>query len=352
MHGVGGRRGHRAVKANVVDQEGLRVVEGREHSRDLFGHRGQMVTGDPLGGETRRADLEHAPRLEHLVAGEAVKGGQEAQGLGAEPGRTPGHEGPGAVARLHHAHAGECLEAGPDGRTAHPDIVGELALRGELAPGLEPSLLDEHGHVAHDVLDREPLARTRLLFPSRFRLATYSSARNARASALHHPLHLRQGHHRGIARRGHGQSAVSRAALDRVLWTLVGEKAVDEPGGERVASSHPVEDLQVLAPLRLVELAFVPADGSPVVEGRGLGVAQGSGDDREIREGRDRLSIMRPNCEGSRAERSSPGPGTAKPSAAVKSSSLPSITSTNGARSRFTSWARFWPPIDFQSDAR
>ncbi len=45
-------------------------------------------------------------------------------------------------------------------------------------------------------------------------------------------------------------------------------------------------------------------------------------------------------------------PGTSKPKAAEKSSSLPSITSTTGARLRFTSCARFFPPTAFHNDSR
>ena len=63
-------------------------------------------------------------------------------------------------------------------------------------------------------------------------------------------------------------------------------------------------------------------------------------------------SIMRRKFSGSSPERFSSTPSTSNPSAAVKSSSLPSITSTSGASWRLTSCARFWPPIDFQSDGR
>ena len=51
-------------------------------------------------------------------------------------------------------------------------------------------------------------------------------------------------------------------------------------------------------------------------------------------------------------ERFSSRPSTEKPSAAVKSSSLPIITSTSLARERFTSIAFFWPPMDFHNEER
>ncbi len=64
------------------------------------------------------------------------------------------------------------------------------------------------------------------------------------------------------------------------------------------------------------------------------------------------FSIIFLKEDGSRREADRSSPSTSKPRAAVKSSSLPSITSTRGASSRFTSRARFWPPIVFQSEAR
>ena len=55
---------------------------------------------------------------------------------------------------------------------------------------------------------------------------------------------------------------------------------------------------------------------------------------------------------GSSFEMCSSRPGTVNPSAAVKSSSLPIITSTSEAIRRLTSTARFAPPCDFHSEAR
>ena len=55
---------------------------------------------------------------------------------------------------------------------------------------------------------------------------------------------------------------------------------------------------------------------------------------------------------GSSLEMCSSISGTWNPRAAVKSSSLPIITSTSDAMRRLTATARSMPPCDFQSDAR
>src|SRR6185437_15381938 len=102
-----------------------------------------------------------------------------------------------------------------------------------------------------------------IAFPSR-RL----SPRNPRGAALHHPLHLGQGGHRRVARRRHREGTVGGPALDGPLRALAHQEAVDEPGGERVAAPHAVENLQVLPGRGLVELATVIHDRAPVVDGR------------------------------------------------------------------------------------
>lgn len=52
-----------------------------------------------------------------------------------------------------------------------------------------------------------------------------------------------------------------------------------------------------------------------------------------------------PDLPTSSVARSASSPSTAKSREVVKSSSLPSITSTSGAMRLFTSWAFGWPPI-------
>ena len=64
------------------------------------------------------------------------------------------------------------------------------------------------------------------------------------------------------------------------------------------------------------------------------------------------VSIIGVNVAGSSSLRCSSTPSISKPSAAEKSSSLPSMTSTYGASRRFTSRALAWPPIDFHSESR
>ena len=64
------------------------------------------------------------------------------------------------------------------------------------------------------------------------------------------------------------------------------------------------------------------------------------------------VSIIFLKAATSIVQRCSSAPSTSKPRQAVKSSSLPIITSTYRAISRLTSCARFWPPMVFQSDGR
>ena len=61
--------------------------------------RGELLAGGALGGEPGGADLEHAPRLVHLVEREAVQGGEELQRPLAELRRPLDDERAGAAAR-------------------------------------------------------------------------------------------------------------------------------------------------------------------------------------------------------------------------------------------------------------
>ena len=63
---------------------------------------------------------------------------------------------------------------------------------------------------------------------------------------------------------------------------LACEEAVNQAGGETVAAADAVVDFQILAQRRFVEFAAGPADRAPVVEGGGLGIAQGGGDGLEV----------------------------------------------------------------------
>ena len=136
-------------KPEVVTQEGLRVVERREHPRELVRHGRELLAGRPLGGEPGRADLEHAPRLVHLVEREAVKGGEELERRLAELRRTLDDEGARAAARGDDAHRLQRPQAGAQRRPADAHPLRQLALGREAVAGAQAAGLD----LAPDVLD-------------------------------------------------------------------------------------------------------------------------------------------------------------------------------------------------------
>jgi len=72
-----------------VAEEGLGVVEGGEHAGELVGHAGHVLAGGALGGERGGADLEHPPRLVHLVEGEAVEAARNSRGARPSWGGPP-----------------------------------------------------------------------------------------------------------------------------------------------------------------------------------------------------------------------------------------------------------------------
>ena len=117
------------------------------------------------------------------------------------------------------------------------------------------------------------------------------------------------------------------------------DQAVDQAGGEAVAAADAVEDLQV----RLGGVASTKLAAGPAIAPQSLTVAradgaQRGGDDLEVRERRRRpaRSSPRRRCTSSSVRLAST-PSTSKPRQAVKSSSLPIITSTRGASLRLTS---------------
>ena len=69
---VSGAGGHRAVEGQVVTQEGLGLLQGREHGGDLVGHARELLAGGALRGEAGGSHLEHPPRLVHLLEREAM----------------------------------------------------------------------------------------------------------------------------------------------------------------------------------------------------------------------------------------------------------------------------------------
>ena len=131
------------------------------------------------------------------------------------------------------------------------------------------------------------------------------------------------------------------------------QQAVDQAGGEAVAAADAVEDLEV-GPVRgPVQPTVGPGDRAPVVAAGGPHGPQGGRHDGQSGEGRRR---RRRSSRRSRRRRGRRGrastPGTSKPSAAVKSSSLPMSTSTCSTSRRLTSTARAWPPNAFHRLAR
>src|SRR6266478_3682539 len=126
-----------------------------------------------------------------------------------------------------------------------------------------------------------PISKIRFRTPGLFIESLLRSASNTRTGSLHHANHLLDGHHAGVARGGHCQGSMRRAAIHRPLRIFAGEQAVDEAGGKRIASSHAIKNLKVLPIPRLVELAVAITDRAPVVAGSGLGLAQGGGDHLE-----------------------------------------------------------------------
>ena len=105
------------------------------------------------------ADLQHPPRLEHLLAGEAVERRHEAERPGREGRRPVGDERAGAVAGLHHAHRRQRLQPGPHRRTADADLHRQLALGRQAIARAQLALLDERPHVGDDVLGRDAIGR-------------------------------------------------------------------------------------------------------------------------------------------------------------------------------------------------
>ena len=83
---------------------------------DLIGDRGQVGVGRAIGGESRDADFERAPRFEHLAAREPMERREETERFTVEDRRAVGDEGAGTVPNDDHTLGGERLEPGADGR--------------------------------------------------------------------------------------------------------------------------------------------------------------------------------------------------------------------------------------------
>src|SRR5882762_1924440 len=75
---------------------------------------------------------------------------------------------------------------------------------------------------------------------------------------------------------------MSGAVFDSELWIAGRHEAINQTRGEAVAAADAIKYLKVLAGGGLEEFATSPADGAPVVDGRGRNGAQGSVGDFEI----------------------------------------------------------------------
>src|ERR1700722_17981183 len=109
-----------------------------------------------------------------------------------------------------------------------------------------------------------------LLSPSNFQRST----RDARADALHHLQNIIERRHRCIARRRHRERTVRRTAVDRKLRVLAGQKSVNQSRRERISSANAIEDLEILAILRLKKSPVIVANRAPIVLRRRLCLAQ------------------------------------------------------------------------------
>src|SRR5580658_4965524 len=88
------------------------------------------------------------------------------------------------------------------------------------------------------------------------------SARDPRRAAFHDAFDLGERGHAGVAGGGHGESAVRHAALDGPVNAFAGKQAVDEAGGEAVAATDAVVDVD-FALGNVDDLIFVDRDGAP-----------------------------------------------------------------------------------------
>ena len=148
------------MEADVVAQERQRIVERGEEAGHLLGDRREVLAGGALGGQAGDADFEHAARLEHLVAREAVQRGEKTERLAVERRRPAADERAGAVTRLDDAHRRQRAQAGAHARPADADLLRQLALGGQTIAGLQPALVDQTPDVGHHQFGSDPVGGT------------------------------------------------------------------------------------------------------------------------------------------------------------------------------------------------
>ena len=141
-------------------------------------------------------------------------------------------------------------------------------------------------------------------------------------------LDLCQGSHCGVPGGGHGKGTVGGTIVDGELCIVMGDKAVDKPAGKGIPSADPVVYLKFFPGSCLEETAIMPADCPPVIDTCAAYVAQCRGGGLEVGKFATTLVIMFLKFSTSRPVIFSSTPSTSKPRHAVKSSSLPIMTST------------------------
>ena len=157
---VAGRRRDGAMKADVVNEKGLWIVNGREAFRDLLGDRRQVFGTGTIGGETGHSDLEHPARFEHFLGTESVQRSEEPERLGSERRRTIRDEGARTVAGLEHAHRCKRPQPRTQTRAAHAELLREPALGGKALPRPEPAPFDQSAQVRQHLLGSQRLGWT------------------------------------------------------------------------------------------------------------------------------------------------------------------------------------------------
>ncbi len=151
-NGIARRGGDRPMEVDVVNEEAVRIGQRREHSPHLHRNGIDLRCRGPFGGKTRGADLEETPRFVHFLAREPVQRREKAQRLAAERRRPVGNIRARAAPRLDDADRRQGLEAGTDGRPAHADVHGQLALGWQPIAGTKRTALDARANVAHDLV--------------------------------------------------------------------------------------------------------------------------------------------------------------------------------------------------------
>src|SRR5438270_10239654 len=114
------------------------------------------------------------------------------------------------------------------------------------------------------------------------RAEVFGSTFDAGASALENMHEFVEVDLTGVAPGSLEEGAVGGAEVYTFLGGLSGEEAESETAGETVSAADAVFDFKVIEPAALVELAFVPEDGRPVVHQAALHLAERGADDFDV----------------------------------------------------------------------